>query len=73
MKCRHCDVEFRRPDGVLPIPHDRCSRCHEEIEALNEMGKKHGTGKPMMKTKAIIAAALMGVSGFLLVVLWSMA
>ena len=63
MKCKHCDVEFRRPDGV-PIPHDRCTRCHEEIEALNE-GKKHGAGKPMMKTKAIITAALMGVSGFL--------
>lgn len=72
MKCRLCDVEFLRPVEV-PIPHDRCTRCHEKIEALNEMGKKHGTGKPMMKTKAIIAAALMGVSGFLLVVLWSMA
>lgn len=47
MKCRHCDVEFQRSDGV-PIPHDRCTRCHEEIEALNE-GKKHDAGKPMME------------------------
>lgn len=62
MKCRHCDVEFLRPDEV-PIPHDRCTRCHEEIEALNG-GKKHDVGKPMMKTKTIITAALMGVSGF---------
>lgn len=63
MKCRHCDVEFRRPVEV-PIPHDRCARCHEEIEALNG-GKKQDAVKPMMKTKTIITAALMGVSGFL--------
>ena len=69
MKCRHCDVEFRRPAEVQ-IPHDRCSRCHEEIEAMNG-GKKHGAGNPMMKTKTIIAAALMGVIGFLMEVLWN--
>lgn len=40
MKCRLCDVEFLRPVEV-PIPHDRCTRCHEKIEALNEMGKKY--------------------------------
>lgn len=41
MKCRHCGVEFRRPVEV-PIPHDRCTRCHEEIDAMgwNE-GKKY--------------------------------
>lgn len=69
MKCRHCDVEFQRPDGV-PIPHDRCTRCHEEIEALNE-GKTYEAGKPMMITNTIIAAALMGVIGFLMVALWN--
>lgn len=31
--CRHCDIRFNRPDAA-PIPHDRCERCHEEIEAL---------------------------------------
>ena len=31
--CRHCDITFQRPD-TAPIPHDRCERCHEEIEAL---------------------------------------
>lgn len=30
--CRNCRVQFRRPDEA-PIPHDRCERCHEEIEA----------------------------------------
>ena len=39
MKCRHCDIEFRRPVEV-PIPHDRCTRCHEEIEALAEAEKR---------------------------------
>lgn len=39
MKCRHCDVVFRRPVEV-PIPHDRCTRCHEEIEALAEAGQR---------------------------------
>lgn len=68
MKCRHCDVEFLRPLEV-PIPHDRCNRCHGEIEALYE-GKKYDAGKPAMKTKAIIAAALIVVSGFLMVALW---
>src|SRR5690625_5602535 len=31
--CRHCDRRFIRPDAA-PIPHDRCERCHEGIEAL---------------------------------------
>lgn len=43
MKCRHCDVEFNRPVEV-PIPHDRCTRCHEEMD-----GKKYDAGKPMME------------------------
>lgn len=30
--CRHCRIQFRRPDEA-PMPHDRCERCHEEIEA----------------------------------------
>lgn len=30
--CRHCDMSFQRDDAV-PIPHDRCERCHEEIDA----------------------------------------
>lgn len=68
MKCRHCDVEFLRTNR-LPIPHNRCSRCHEEIEAMNG-GKKHGAGNPMMKTKTIITAALMGVIGFFMVAIW---
>lgn len=38
-KCRHCDMSFRRDDAV-PIPHDRCERCHEEIEALGGMKKE---------------------------------
>ena len=68
MKCRHCDVEFQRL-VEMPIPNDRCSRCHEEIEALYE-GKKYDAGKPMMKTKTIITAALMGVIGFFMVAIW---
>lgn len=32
-KRRHCDIRFNRDDAA-PIPHDRCERCHEEIEAL---------------------------------------
>ena len=31
--CRNCDITFQRPD-TAPIPHDRCERCHEEIEAF---------------------------------------
>lgn len=31
--CRHCDNPFKRDIGIR-IPRDRCSRCHEEIEAL---------------------------------------
>lgn len=31
--CRHCDMSFQRDDAA-PIPHDRCERCHEEIEAM---------------------------------------
>lgn len=31
--CGHCDVRFQRADEA-PIPHDRCERCHEEIEAF---------------------------------------
>lgn len=31
--CRHCDIRFYRPDAA-PIPHDRCERCHEEVEAM---------------------------------------
>jgi hypothetical protein len=31
--CRHCDIEFRRPN-VDGIPDDRCTRCDDEIKAL---------------------------------------
>jgi len=34
-KCRHCGIEFQRSDDS-PTPHDRCERCHEEIEALGD-------------------------------------
>lgn len=33
MKCKHCDIEFRRPVEV-PIQHDRCTSIHEEMDAL---------------------------------------
>ena len=42
--CKHCGTTFQRPDSV-PIPHDRCQRCDEEIGAL---GRKDDQGKPMM-------------------------
>lgn len=43
MKCRHCDVEFQRSVEV-PIPHDRCTRCHEEM-GWNEGKVRHTTPK----------------------------
>ena len=57
--CRHCDITFSRHDSA-PIPHDRCERCHEEIEALSGMqtlgtlkgraaGLKFDTDKPRME------------------------
>ena len=46
--CRHCGIDFHRPDSV-PIPHDRCQRCDEEIEALGvNVGRKDDSNKPMM-------------------------
>lgn len=46
--CRHCGISFQRPD-VVPIPHDRCQRCDEEIEALGlNVGRKDDNDKPMM-------------------------
>lgn len=60
--CRHCGISFQRPD-IVPIPHDRCQRCDEEIKALKpsptlrewiekgqpvNTGRKDDNDKPMM-------------------------
>lgn len=39
-------MSFQRPDEV-PIPHDCCSRCDEEIEAMG--GRKDDGGKALME------------------------
>lgn len=42
--CRHCEISFHR-DDASPIPHDRCGRCHEEVEAaLNTPATDRTTG-----------------------------
>lgn len=50
--CKHCDASFIRADEA-PIPHDRCKRCHGEIESLGGLeGRKNMGNDPANKPSA---------------------
>lgn len=48
--CRHCDIRFNRDDAA-PIPHDRCERCHEEIEAMGPLDRLVREGMELAAAK----------------------
>ena len=50
-KCKHCDIMFLRSDDT-PTPDDACTRCHEEVEALEVyMKNKKRPNKPLLREK----------------------
>lgn len=55
--CRHCDITFQRTDSA-PIPHDRCERCHEEMEAFMRSCETPGSVLQYDPADALSATAL---------------
>lgn len=50
-QCKPCDVMILRPDNT-PTPDDACTRCYEEVEALEVyMKNKKRTNKPPFREK----------------------